>query len=514
MCAVKSDTVQKVTIDKKQVEEHLSWLDDVDSMKTQQIKQSMIKSLRYLNNVALSTPYRYQLMIKLYKQSNALLNTSEGDAKKARNSISVKLTRHLIQESINGYDIIIKELMSSGDPGLYQELLSQSFCHMLRLESRYLMEHYLNYEPISNDIWDKIKLLYRQALELKLASMPLYDKTGAVQTVEEAFIAVLLFAAINPFRLKQNEILTSYHILSEWAHQCRVEPCDDKWHSGGEWVICLKSDRPPEYLPLEQQPEETEDLLKINIDSILDKDILQAEKSDQGDKNSEHTKLKQVLLDRLRNGWTIMPPRSYERRRNFQEMSVAVGLKNCHQLLIDDEVQLSTNHSSTWSLHLANRWLEAEVEPQKRILKEINQIDVGIGGYGLSCPQQHTDKLAKGSLLLIRNADDKEKPWSVGKACWKQIYDDNTDSILGVSLLAKDAAPLIITRPKGEENSGGLLLPRGSFDNPLATLILPAEYQEGDTIECMTAHSQVKIELLKALKPGPDFQQFSYRVVA
>ncbi|VAW89910.1 hypothetical protein MNBD_GAMMA18-498 [hydrothermal vent metagenome] len=515
MCAEKSDAIQQMTTDKRYVEEQLSWLDNIDSLKTDQAKTNLIKSLRYLNKAVLATSYRYQLMIKLYKQAQILIDNSERDAKKkARNTVSVKLTRHLLQESIASYEIIISEFIESGDPQQQQELLAQSFCHTLRLESRYLMEHYLSYEPISNDVWNKIKRLYHRAQQLKLINMPLYEKTGAVQTIEEAFVAVLLFAAINPFRLHRSEIVNSYHILSQWAHHCHFEPCDSEWRSNGEWVICLNSGRPPEYLPAEQQPEDTDGLLRINIDTILEKDVLLGQKSAEENSDTEHTQLKQTLLERLRNGWITTPPRSYERRSHFQKMTLSVGLKNCHQLLIEEEVQLSSNHSPTWTLHLANQWLEAEVDSQERIIDKIQQIDVGIGGYGLSCPLQHYEKFLKGSLLLIRNANDSEKPWSIAQTCWKQIYEADSETIVGVSLLAVDAAPLIIIHAETKtETNGGLLLPRGDFNNPLATLILPDGHQEGETIQCITAHAQVKIELIKSLKQGPDFQQFSYRVV-
>ncbi len=514
MCAEKSEAIQQITTDKRYVEEQLAWLDNIDSLKTDQAKTNLIKSLRYLNKAVLATSYRYQLMIKLYKQGQILIDNSERDAKKARNTISVKLTRHLLQESITSYEIIISEFIESEDPQQQQELLAQSFCHALRLESRYLMEHYLNYEPISNDIWNKIKRLYQRAQQLKLVDMPLYDKTGAVQTIEEAFVAVLLFAAINPFRLKRSEIIRSYHILSQWAHHCHFERCDNEWCSGGEWVICLNSGRPPEYLPAEQQPETADGLLRINIDTILEEDVLLGQKSTEENNNTEHTQLKQTLLERLRNGWITTPPRSYERRSHSQKMTLSVGLRNCHQLLIEEEVQLSSNHSPTWTLHLANKWLEAEVDSQERIIEKIQQIDVGIGGYGLSCPLQYYEKFLKGSLLLIRNANDSEKPWSIAQTCWKQLYEADSEAIVGVSLLAVDAAPLIITHAETEtETNGGLLLPRGDFNNPLATLILPNGLQEGETIQCITAHAQVKVELIKSLKQGPDFQQFSYRVV-
>jgi len=492
----------------------LAWLAHLPQLSTEQAGRKVLSALRSLNGATLPPLQRYQQFSKLNSHVNALISKLEQGCLDAEiplhDMAATVLIRQLLHESISCHNIIINQLITQGTELQQQELLSLSIGYALRFKSHYLMEHYLSYQPNSSDFWGELKLLYQYARQYKLERIPISDKKGIEQTIESTFISILLFAAINPFRLQRKDIISSYQILNQWAYQCHFSACNDKWHPNGDWIIDLSNDRPPEYLQSRQSTPDTRNLLIINIEKILQQE--QENTTDDLDQD-----LRQQLLERLSHGWESMPPRNYERRSSYQKMELSVGLQNCHQLLIEQEIHcIDKNKNTLWSLHLDNRWLKSEIETHERVLRDIQEIDVSIGGYGLRCPAQHTNKLQKGELVLIRHAGSSNKVWRLGQARWLLAEHDSPGILLGISILAEDATPLIIAASTTEEDSG-LLLPASNldnpFDSPLATLILPRHYRIGDILHCITAHAQVKVQLTQQSEQGPSFKLFSYNVI-
>lgn len=517
MCAAKLRYPQEQKeASQEEITQLLEWLTSLASLDAVEAGKKMLETLFHLNGISQPPLQRYQQLITLHSNISTLIKKLEHNyldsdisAQKPEGIQAAELTRKLLQETICGHNIIISELAQSDATEIPQGPLSNSLRYALRFESRYLMEHYLTYQPIGSDLWGELKLLYRYARQRKLERVALYDIKGIVQTVESAFIAVILFAAINPFRLSRSDIVNSYRLLSHWAHHCHLEACTDDWQSKGEWVIDLSSDRPPEYIQPKQKMLEASTLLVINIDKII-----QSYQGKNFANDLHHGRLKQQLLDRLNNGWVSDPPRSYERRSSFQDMQLSIGLHDCHHLLISTEAELINEDDSDtlWSMHLANHWLEAEMDTEKNVIQEVQQIDVGIGGYGLRIPQQYSDSINKGDLVLLRHTASSNETWRVGQTRWKHCEDAQTGVILGICLLAEDCSPLIITNTTSE-NNGGLLLPCCDFDNPLASIILDKNYQTGDTIHCCSSLAQAKILLSKELVVGPDFKQFNFTLL-
>ena len=519
MCAKKcSDAAQKKPNDGNTTADPLALLDRLPELSAKHAGQAMLSLLRHLNSTVQPPLQRYQQFAKLNSHIHALIlqleqyhllsEVAHDDATPAT------LTRQLLQESANCHNIIINQLAHDDNFSQHKEPLSLSISCAIRFKSRYLMEHYLTYQPNSSDYWGELKRHYRYAQQHQLTNIPLYDKKGIAQTIESAFIAVLLFAAINPFRLKRIDIINSHAILSQWAHHCHFIQCDKNWRSNGDWIIDLASERPPEYRQAGQSKPDSRPILAINITQLLElcNDI-------GSDELDEHRHLKKQLLERLKYGWESIPPRSYERRSSYKKMDLSLGLQDCNQLLIESKTKRHTkNKNALWSLHLDNRWLKEEITAGSRIIHDIEEIDVGIGGYGLRCSPEYSDRLHKGDLALIRTGIANEA-WRVGQVRW--IRADDSSITFGVSVLTEDATAFIIATPSSEED-GGLLLPSCNtenpfthtpFDNSLATLMLPSCYQKGDKLQCITAHGLVKIELKQQLKQGPSYKLFNYHIV-
>ncbi len=519
MCAIKLNFPQQQG-NQSRGDTHLPQMNlsnELEPLEAYETGHKMLDTLRQYNRASLDSLKRYQLMLKVKSPLGQLIKhleqhylSTQRKADGPSDLAAIELSRQLLNETACGFTIIANELTKGELDKPAKELLCHTITHALHYQSHYLMEHYLTYQPISSDIWNEIKRLYQIAQRYQIEKEPLYDKEGMTQNIEETFIILLLFAAINPFRLKRSEIVTSYQIITHWAHLCQLENCDDNWQPNNEWVIDTTSEKPPEFLQQDYVVKDHRTLLRINTARVEE-----AQQNDELETLSLEgtTELKQTLLERLRQGWASAPPRHYERRSSFQDAELVAGFNRCHQQLIDQEMDKAGQDTpgSLWSFHLANRWLEGEVEAQEPVCHQLQQVDVSIGGYGLRCDRNTGKLIQKMDLALIRHPSVSNEAWRVGQIRWK-METPGDEIMMGVCLLAEDAAPLIIINaaPGMDE---GLLLPCCDFENPAATLLLPSGYQKGNTLQCITANEQVRIELLEEQAHGPDFKQFSYHLL-
>lgn len=511
MCAVKLNTPPQ-PIDAAVQAQLPSWLQHTEEMELSEIGRNMHSMLHRHNHTKLDVNNRHQIMKALQDPILKLLGGLEqrylgcpSNTSRVECQESARQIRQLLHEICNTYSIIIHQLAVEESSSQQHSLLAYNISCALRYQGRHLMDHFFTYQPISGDIWGEIKLLFRYARQCELENTELYDQDNIPHTIAEIFLSTLLFASINPFRLKQQEIIDSYQVVTRWARHCQLLPCDKQWLPKGEWVIDLSSERPPEYLKSGQAILDRSSLLRVDITQLLNQ--VQQNVTLDG-----YGQLPSQLLDRLQHGWKSSPPRSYERRSSFQETEIVVGLNHCQQLLIEHEVAHSPQNSDEdplWSMHLANRMLEEEMCSDQKVLHELYEVDVSIGGYGLRCPQHNSEKIRKLDLVLIRHPNIQNEHWRIGQVRWKQSNTHDSDTMLGICLLSEEASAVIISHAQPGKDSA-LLIPGDDFDNPLATLLVPDHYQAGDTLQCRSANQRVNLKLLEAVCSGADFIQFRF----
>ena len=221
MCAVRLNTPsQQTKIDTGEIPH--AWVTNIEQMTLTDSARKMHETLRRYNHATIEANKRHQIMDELQLPITLLLEKLEngylGSIKHARTpevQNSGKLIRQLLSEACCAHNIIINELTEKDNSATEQEVLSRNIYYALCYQARYLMEHFLTYQPISGDIWGEIKLLFRYARQRKLESIEILDKQDIPQTITAAFTTALLFASINPFRLQQQEIVLSYQIIAQ-----------------------------------------------------------------------------------------------------------------------------------------------------------------------------------------------------------------------------------------------------------------------------------------------------------
>jgi len=509
------------------------WLKENLKFNAQESGHKMRQVLVELNRIEMDTPLRYQIMLRMAEHIEGLLNQLELENVQYSNFVLDKrkierseLIKQLLRETAYGFNVLVSEMANLPDPMQLRGQISRSIYYGMSFLSRNLMEHYLMYEPTAGGIWGELNLLYRYANQLNLERWPVCDKNSHAHTIEEKFIAILLFSAINPYRLKSVDIYKTYAIIARWSHLCHFEIREPGWQSDGELTVDLASDRPVEHLPSGQRFTDLSMIRVLNTDQILNEREGNSEWSQLGLESNNDAQLMSDLLERLTTGWRSDLQRRSVRRSSYAEMELAIGLKACHTLMarhapavefdpMDGDMSAD---DAVWYSSYASDFFERDGGNANLNLHTIKQMDVGLGGYGLKCSESEGIEIEVGDLVCVRHAITDSDLWRIGDVRWKRVGEHNL-VMFGIRILAGDAKPFFDIRASGYENAEdatpGLLIPGDGFENPAASLLLPANtYNPSDILHILTSERRVNVQLTSLQEHSAKFVQFSYTVLS
>lgn len=563
MCAAKLSIPKQITGRTLSIgvrtEDIASWLDSLPLADHEKAVRMFLPVLIEFNRIEIEAGQRYQILRQLtavaieitkgIQQKYLGSNAGNIDRRSLERSAVV---RRMQQELAYGYKIIISK--AANDPGsIPKEQVATSAFYAMYCLVRFQLEHYMMYEPVAGNVWGEINLLYRYAQKVRIHNLPLTLGKGESLSIEEIYLRLLLLAAINPYRLMRGEAEKIYIMMKEWCHLSRLDSCEPGWMPNGEIIIDLGADKSPEHA---RPGEKYTDLSLIRVLNIEDiKTQLQDLAKKSGTSTDLGMRLKQDMLQRLVGGWRSSLARDSERTEFAAEMELVIGLKDCNAIyggsefsphgevarsdelsLIPLELQWGTAashgkqpgssvfriddpHADIWDKKETLATTPVEEGTKTDVSRfDVSQIDVSAGGYGLRFDVESNIQVRVGEVVCLRLKDiSGGGPWRVGDVRWKRL-DREKGVMFGVRLLAEVAEPFYATAVKGlgsgADATRGLLIPADGFDNPAASLLLPATiFDTTTTLRIKSRYRALRVQLSEKLEASEGFARFAFKVL-
>ncbi|MEW5754937.1 MAG: hypothetical protein AB1810_01405 [Pseudomonadota bacterium] len=540
------------------------WLDSLPGLSSDEAASMILPVLLEANRSVLGAEFRRELLQRLNDLAAPAIAVLREKYLSSYPPMSTKkdvervlLVRRLLEELGYGYKILIAEYARAGASDAAQQ--AEAIFFSLHTLGVLLLDHYAMYEPVGDNLWGELNLLYRIALKGNLQARIVPRAPRGDDTVESAYKHLVLLAVINPYRLSPGEVEKAYQILAQWRHDCALENPPAGGVSRGEVIIDLAGEEPPRYLRAERPLADLMQPRVVNVEKIKTRLAqLKSEiehKSHAAGVEGITLRLQRDMLQRLLDGWRSQEARHGSRRRHPEALSLAIGLDACHELQGRDmpaasgsptvktvtggalrlmteaedltargHVPVSSGKPKFGVIDKSSQdvWDEGALrytpaEEKGPPLLEVKREDVSEGGYGLMLDQAQSAQLRVGDLVSLRAAGKSKGLWAIGDLRWLQKQPDGA-TLCGVRLLAGRATPLEVKALKGVGAGGqilkALLIPADGFDLPEASLLLPPGlYDTGTTVHLRCADRLFLVELGKKVESTHDFARFAYRIL-
>lgn len=556
------------------------WLQNLPLTQAQQVSSQIYTAVHEISRTTLNSDQRLTILELLRIPVHHTLN---GLARKYLNqplilpeaALKTATIAQAIQKHfLNSYLVLVRQLCQKNEVKKEaQELQALVISRALTALGLLLLRSYQLYLPIASQVWNEIHALYQLACTLDVAQLPVDDSLPHQQklhTIHNRYLRLLLLATARPNQLRQDEIENTYKLLETLASSAELDSYDP---NGKEnlFVILTNSNRPPFYKS-HWRPNaitETSTALELRTDHLIGKlEDIYKNAGDGDDAQSTSIALSAALAKHLKQAWSHLALRSFERQDISANIEVTVGLTNIHFHLADEQafnvflnrsnsvasapekgnifqkrgIQLknatSLNNDDPWgdtfdikgtalegralsTLNIEKKLLEQEqndYQGQHPIYK-VPLVDRSLGGYGLEWRSEIPVQVRAGELLGLREYGRNK--WAIGVVRWAHQIKGATQ--LGIQILAPQAVPIgiAIVHKTGEfaEYLRALQIPELRAINQPASVITNAvsfhEYNKA-RLYCQptpgTTHTGDKsIQLTQRLFATGAFSQFGFR---
>lgn len=428
-----------------------------------------------------------------------------------------------------GYELVLRDLLSesSTKEKKVDKNLAQACHRAITSLGLLLLRSYQLYRKIPNNLWQELHTIYLIAEKFDLLDTAIEDqflRHSKSNTLQQAYVRVLLLACARPNQMRQSEVSTTYEMLEWWSHLAKIQPVDYQ-RLDNLFVVNLSSDMAPLYKA--RFSGDTQDIIR-ELDA---KELIKAIQQQKSAGNEELKSLEipsivaETLIDHLEEAWSIKKQRSFERQAsdNNATIDACVGLSNLHHQMIngvsfpeflgefvDDEIEEIDFGSS-----LADTWATSSDEEDEigdNIVHTIHIIDTSPGGYCLEWRKDIPAQVRAGETIGLK--EKGRHRWGLGIIRWVQQLNNSTR--LGIQLLSPKTTPYgaAIETPTGDYGDylRVLMLPELKAANQPATLITPfAPFVEQQRVKINNNGDVQILALTRRVFSTGAVSQFSFR---
>lgn len=536
-----------------------AWLDGLSTEPDETAARQILPVLIESNRIEMSLASRYQLLKGLMTRTSQILAALQAKTRLAtypvtdpKSTLRMVLSQRLMQEMAYGFKLFTSDLVRSGaQDSPYNIEAIYGAIHFL---GKSLLEHYINYEPVTENLWGELNLLYRLALRGNIERLSIAFTGGQQISIDHAYKQLALLSAINPYRLLRGEAEKVYDLMATWCDHCELKPRPPGWEPRGEVVIDFAGDRSPSHARPGTKILDVSNLRVMDISKIHDY-LKQAfdtakEEAKQSSAGRMSIQLQRDMLKRLVEGWQGVSARNNDRVQNSTEMDMVVGMAHCYALYSKTAETEVADIYSFANLSLVpkndipgssfgsrqdgvfkiddpntNIWHEKNIRIDSKDIEHakgpttypVTRFDVSEGGYGLRLNLDAGMDIKVGDIVALRLRGADHTPWALADVRWKRTESENIVTF-GVRLLSPIALPfeatVITGRGEGSRAAGGVVIPAEGFDHPEANLILPASvYDEGTTLNIWSSKCKLIVTLNTQLETTHGFSRFTFDIV-
>ncbi|PCI08159.1 MAG: hypothetical protein COB77_03050 [Gammaproteobacteria bacterium] len=485
----------------------------------------------------------------------------------------VNLNQLILQELVNGYQIITYESANNVDKSIDDSTLSTAIYRAIKYLSEMFLRASEIYAPCPENLWQEAHQLFIYAESKNLADSIIIDteNTPEKTTIENCYKQLLLFALARPIALRQSDSERIYKKLFQWSQYASLHREASEKMIDHVFSIKVHDDAAPNYLS------------KNDIESGVTLRILDATKLVAHVRNviTEQNKLKPRLtvgddipvetLTILANTWAKNTKRRFSRAERLGQINVAIGLKNAAKAIRDSlkkndtidtksglaRTSTSANHepaftlekivgehdkreqgymthteigageNNSWDMVAKGRVLTETYEKETQHIAEQNLgikknneeshweiVNISAGGYCLHWISDETSKAQIGEIIVLKEFDaTKDFEWRIGVIRWMQ-FTQTYGLEIGVQVISPKiiaATAQRVNRPE-EPPFDCLMLPGTKALKQAASTILPSHaFKTNDKLVVQILANKFSITLEATRKQTGSFTQFTYK---
>ncbi|MGH1470815.1 MAG: hypothetical protein ACRBCS_06450 [Cellvibrionaceae bacterium] len=429
-----------------------------------------------------------------------------------------------------GYELVLRDILAGA--GAKEKPSDKNLaltCHRaITSLGLLLLRGYQLYRQIPNNLWLELHTIYQITEKYDILETAIEDqflRHGKSNTIQQAYLRILLLACARPNQMRQSEVSSTYEMLEWWSHLAKIQPVDYQ-QLDNLFVINLSSDMAPLYKA--RFSGDTKDIIReLDI-----KDLIRAIQQQKSSDNESLQALEipsivaETLIDHLEEAWSIKKQRAFERQptENNSTIDACVGLSHLHHQMIngasfpeflgevvDDEIEeidFGSFGTDPWS-----KSSDDNEDLSDNRIHTIHIVDTSPGGYCLEWRKDIPAQVRAGETIGLK--EKGRHRWGLGIIRWVQQLNNCTR--LGIQLLSPKTTPYggAIEHFTGDfgDYLRILMLPELKAANQPATLITPfAPFLERQRVKLNNNGETQMIELTRRVFSTGAISQFCFRV--
>ena len=489
-----------------------SWLDDLPYMDLRRAARMASEQLRLMNRQIIPTSARLSILDAFLHSHHRLLDALP--QRLSSKDDTPQQIKRLTQDIGFGYKIIAQELAGkSGSRLLNNRNLAAALNGSLYNLGIQLRHYYERHQKAPRSIWDECLMLYRFAraygLEHKRKAFP----DNQEYDIEESFLLIALLRITDPYRLSPGMVPTLTTYFRKHVQLCRLVP----EQSLDEHLI-----------PLEPAEELAINVLYLDpagLNEQVSADIATLEKTGQTVAIGLPAEIPPATLLRtlqqLVELWKNAHSRVSERQEAQAAIELVTGIDASYCFVnqgrcFDPTMYLKPGYEDEIDLANPAHALEGHREaPTPFSCYSLNRSDGGLSIRYRGIQQPHP---VAGQLIAIHRPGSRSgKGWVIGVCRWLVKAADDAGFDLGLQYLVREPVASVV-RALEQSGPGGDYQPAISAlqqraGQPVATLIVAAEFLPGIELELSSAKGKQRVRCSELLDSGPGFYRYIYEPV-
>ncbi len=440
---------------------------------------------------------------------------------------AVVVAQSLQKNMIDGYVAAIIQIAEKGKANKATfDILSKAIHRAITGIGLLFFRNYQIYAQTPASLWGTLNTLYQVAMYYGLTEHAVADpilRHVRSQTINSAYLRVIMLASAKTNQISQPDIDTCFHIFELWCQSVNIK-ADLSEDAENFFAVNLMSKQGPVYKSKVQDRSQGR-YIELEFRSLLS--LLSKQSTNTTDMVATENAVKvpkdfpDALLRHLIDTWSNVAQRKFDRRQTEITAEVCVGLSDCHYFICNgqdfDYFLQSTGSEQNQHISRFSQGITpaSHLDDYQNSPVPVHQVliqNVSAGGYCLLWHEDISAKVSAGEVIGVKEMG--KRTWSVGVIRW--VRQLKNASQLGIQLLANNAKPYAIAQTYDmggySEFMRALFMPPSKFGqgNP-TVLTASAPFQEFDKVKIVDGDRESTAKLDRMVFSTKSCRQFRFR---
>ena len=517
------------------------WRANLKTADTTDTIQNISTMLKELNSTVIAPSHRFQLLELLRPMTQVIHQLIKKQYINRTQPLSqtkltqIDLSRTLQTEMLNGYKIIIDNIINESNATLKAETLPNAIYRTFKHFNNLLYSYYQLYTQQPEKIWKEMHVLYQYTEKCNITTSSInldFSENNKNSTVISPYIHALFISATHPYQWRQSEqdILYKYASLWEEFMTIRKFKAKDLTDTEGIFFIPISEDFGPFPITIEKTTINDTGFV-LDLSNLID----YLKKTYSNQKNTSETETAMYSLQKLITYLLEGQKRKLERFNIIGQVSAAFGALSTHyhinqrKLFKPDNVDSDESEEGDMQeLQLgADTVLEDSSTSNKlefkadTFLYKCNLINIHGEGTGITFQDMSFPPIQPGETVAmtisIGDTDLDETHWNIGTVRWLK-HNFQNKLTAGIQILAPFAMAAAVQLLKDNTNNGYFqraLLLKDNTTQTTFNLITPLlQFETGKKVRIYSYYHKefFETELKEQLTSNNNFKCFATKL--